>query len=134
MLRRFWCVVLIGTALFLCLRASQARDVGQWEGSDPALRKWYQSLMQPDNPTISCCGESDAYWADEVVIEGDKVFAVITDTREDAPLGRLHVPPGTKIEIPRHKYTFRYGNPTGHKILFLGSQRQVFCFVDNGGV
>jgi hypothetical protein len=42
----------------------RARDLGQWESADPAIREWYQALMQPDIPTASCCGEADAYWAD----------------------------------------------------------------------
>jgi len=24
-----------------------ARDLGQWENADPAIRQWYQALMQP---------------------------------------------------------------------------------------
>ena len=29
------------------------------------------TLMQPDNPTRSCCAEGDAYWADVVHVETD---------------------------------------------------------------
>jgi len=43
-----------------------ARDLGQWDAVDPSLKQWYQALMQPDVPTASCCGEADAYWADEI--------------------------------------------------------------------
>ncbi len=32
-----------------------ARDLGQWEAVDPAIRQWYQALMQPDVPNASCC-------------------------------------------------------------------------------
>jgi len=117
---------------FIAPYAAQARDIGQWEGSDPAIRDWYRSLMQPDNPNVSCCGESDAYWADDIVVEGDKVFAIITDTRPDGPLGRPHIPPGTKIEIPKHKYKFDRGNPTGHNVIFVGA-RGVYCFVQGTG-
>lgn len=46
-----------------------ARDVGQWETTDPTVREWYQALMQPDNPNASCCGEADAYWADEIHVK-----------------------------------------------------------------
>src|SRR5258705_375628 len=28
---------------------SKAKDDGQWVSNDPAIRQWYQSLMQPDN-------------------------------------------------------------------------------------
>jgi len=112
----------------------QARDLGQWENQDPELRAWYQGLMQPDNPHMSCCRESDAYYADDVVVEGDKVFAVITDTRPDEPLGRPHIPPGTRFEIPPNKYKWDRGNPTGHNVLFVSAQGSVYCFVQGGGV
>lgn len=52
------------TLLILALLSSPAlsRDLGQWEGHDPAIRQWFKSLMQPDNPNLSCCGEADGYW------------------------------------------------------------------------
>jgi hypothetical protein len=113
---------------------AKARDVGQWEGSDVITRSWFKSLMQPDNPNMSCCGEADAYWADKVEVKDGKVFAIITDTRDDVPLGRAHVPPGTRIEVPPHKMKWDRGNPTGHVVIFLGPSLDVYCFVMNGGV
>lgn len=113
---------------------AKARDVGQWEASDPITRSWYKSLMQPDNPHMSCCGESDAYWADKVEVIDGKVFATITDTRDDKPLGRPHVPPGTRLEVPPNKLKWDRGNPTGHVVIFLGPSLSVYCFVMNGGV
>src|ERR1700756_1029674 len=41
-----------------------ARDLGQWDNQPIAVRQWFQSLMQPDNPYVSCCGEADAFEAD----------------------------------------------------------------------
>jgi hypothetical protein len=120
-------------AFLAILSAAPARDVGQWEASDPAIRKWFQGLMQPDNPGVSCCGESDAYWADRVEVVGDKVFAIITDTRPDEPLKRPHVPPGTRIEIPPHKLKWDRGNPTGHTVIFLSPSGEVYCFVQSSG-
>lgn len=111
-----------------------ARDRGQWETSDPEIRSWYQSLRQPDNPGLSCCGEADAYWADKVEVKGDKVFAIITDDRPDVPLGRRHIPVGTKFEIPPHKMKFDRGNPTGHVVIFINVADQVLCFVQGNGV
>ncbi len=116
------------------LLSAHARDSGQWDAEDPAIAQWYAGLRQPDNPHFSCCGEADAYWADEVVVEGDKVYAIITDDRDDAPLRRWHVPVGTKILIPPHKYKFDAGNPVGHTVIFLNKNRDVYCFVQNGGV
>ncbi len=47
----------------------------------------------------SCCGEADAYWADafEATSNGDYI-AIITDPRDDEPLGRIHRDIGTRIE------------------------------------
>ena len=113
---------------------AHARDIGQWEATDPITRSWYKSLMQPDAPLMSCCGEADAYWADKVEVIDGKVFATITDTRDDKPLGRQHVPPGTRIEVPPNKMKWDRGNPTGHVVIFLGPGLSVYCFVMNGGV
>lgn len=110
-----------------------ARDLGQWENGDPAIRQWYQTLMQPDNPTVSCCGEADAYWCESHVKDG-KTFCTIADVRPDEPLGRPHVEIGTEVEIPDYKLKYDKGNPTGHEIVFLSTGRYVYCFVQNGGV
>lgn len=128
-------VIIVAMILLAAVIASKnagARDSGQWENTDPAISQWYRSLMQPDNPGIPCCGEADAYWADEIAIEGDRVFAIITDDRADEPLRRPHIPRGTRIEIPKHKYKFDRGNPTGHNVIFVGSGG-VFCFVQGNG-
>lgn len=103
----------------------------------PELDAWYAGLMQPDQPLVSCCGAADAYWADEIHVRDGKTFAVITDDREDAPLGRPHVDVGTEVEIPNYKLKFDRGNPTGHGVLFMRHGiygDYVFCFVQAGGV
>lgn len=134
-------VAAIMVAAFMCFAVfllvaspAHARDLGQWEGSNPIIRQWYKSLMQPDNPHLSCCGEADAYWADKVEVKDGKVLAIITDTRDDKPLGRRHIPVGTPFEVPPHKMTWKYGNPTGHVVIFIGSDDRVLCYVQNGGV
>lgn len=71
--------------LLLVTQPVVGRNLGQWEAADPALRAWYEGLMQPDVPRASCCGEADAYFADEVHVRDGKTFVVITDTRPDAP-------------------------------------------------
>lgn len=119
--------------LLLCASAAHARDLGQWDAADPEIAAWYRSLMQPDHPSVSCCGEADAYWADDIHVEGGKVFATITDDRADEPLRRMHVPVGTRIEVPPHKLKFNRGNPTGHAIIFLSINRDVYCFVQSAG-
>jgi hypothetical protein len=131
---RMKCIILF-LSIFGCLIGCvNAHDSGQWEKADPAIREWYQSLMQPDVPTASCCGEADAYWADEIHVRDGKTYATITDDREDAPRGRPHVPMGTEIEIPNNKLKWDKSNPTGHGILFLSRGGYVFCYVQPGGV
>lgn len=125
--------------LLFSVRISPARDLGQWENADPEIAQWYRSLMQPDNPTVSCCGEADAYWADEIHVRDGKTFAVITDDRPDEPRRRPHVDVGTEVEIPNHKLKWDRSNPTGHGVVFMGrtdrtGEAWVYCFVQPGGV
>ena len=120
--------------LGIVLSGAKARDLGQWEAGDPDVREWYRSLMQPDNPKASCCGESDAYWADEIRVRNGKVYAVVTDNRPDGPLMRPHVPVGTEVEIPDYKLKYDRGNPTGHNILFMTRSQYVLCFVQTSGI
>ncbi len=138
---------LAGILLLLGTQYASARDMGQWEKSDPATRAWFQQLKQPDT-LVSCCGEGDGYWADEVHVnaKGD-VIAVITDDRPDEPLGRSSVPQGTRYIIPANKVVdarVQNGNPTGHTIVFLAAvswenntsypeRRAVLCFVQGWG-
>jgi hypothetical protein len=98
---------------------------------------WYRSVMMPDLPNISCCGPADAYFSDRGEIDAEGNFvAIITDTRPDDMLWgrRVHVPPGTRVIIPRRKIQWRFGNPTGHPIVFLGAGGTVYCFIPLGGV
>ena len=121
--------------IFLYLTTmGRARDLGQWQSIDPEIRDWYQSLMQPDNPTAPCCGEADAYWADFYEVDGDRYIAVITDPRPDEPLRRPHIDVGTKIVIPNQKLKYDKGNPTGHGIVFVNHLGHVFCYIVPGGV
>src|SRR5262249_41705349 len=121
-------------ALVLLASPAAARDFGQWENQSPQVRTWFQKLMQPDVPTMSCCGEADAYWADSFEVDEDRYVAIITDERPDGPLGRPHRELGEKIVVPNHKIKWDDGNPTGHGIIFIGTGGQVFCYVPQGGV
>ena len=127
-----WLAVIVMGALLAFLYSvnfAHARDNGQWENTDPEIRKWYSGLMQPDVPTVSCCGEADAYWADGFETKGDQYIAIITDERPDGPLGRPHIPPGTKILVPNNKLKFDKSNPTGHGIIFLSTAGYVWCYL-----
>jgi hypothetical protein len=69
-----------------CLAGSDARGLGQWKSNDPRLSQWFRGLMQPDTiPPVSCCGEADAYWADQVRVGPDgEVIATITAIEANA--------------------------------------------------
>ena len=68
--------IVLGLAFGCVIGVVNARDLGQWGAinNDPAVREWYQALMQPDMPNASCCGEADAYWADEVHVRDGKTW------------------------------------------------------------
>src|SRR5437016_3086225 len=104
-----------------------ARDSGQWASSPSHVRQWFQRLMQPDNPVMSCCGEADAFEADSFEVQGDQYVAIITN-------GKGVIPEGTKIPVPNHKLKWDDGNPTGHGIIFIGNAGQVYCYVTPGGI
>lgn len=113
--------------LMLVSLPAMARDNGQWGNQPTYLRERFQKLMQPDNPRMSCCGEADAFEADSFEVRGDEYVAIITD-------GRGVIPNGTRISVPNQKLKWDEGNPTGHGIIFIGSNGQVFCYVTPGGV
>jgi hypothetical protein len=147
--RRFALAVALLCVLPTVCSPALARDDGQWEATDGQIRAWYRELMQPDNPRVSCCGEADAYYADSyqsadctLVADEENPFpqkeacylAIITDTRDDAPLGRPHIPAGTKVKVPNVKLKYDRGNPTGHGVIFVNTTLDVLCYIVPGGV
>jgi hypothetical protein len=117
----------VASVVSLVALTAHARDNGQWGDSPAVVRQWFQSLMQPDNPYLSCCGEADAFEADTFEIEGDHYVAIVTD-------GKGVLSPGTRIAVPNEKMKWDKGNPTGHGIVFIGTRGQVYCYVTPGGV
>lgn len=121
------------------------RDLGQWEDTDPAIKQWFETLMQPDNPKASCCGEADAYWCDGLHVRNGKTYCTITDDRDNVKLQRTPMRIGMEIFIPDYKLKYDRGNPTGHAIVFLSSGAAdfegdpdstgpyVYCYVQNSG-
>ena len=118
--------IIIATVALASLPA-MARDNGQWEQQPASVRQWFQKLMQPDNPRVSCCGEADAFEADNYEVQDDHYVAIITD-------GKGVFATGTRIPVPNGKMKWDEGNPTGHGIIFIGTQGQVFCYIAPGGV
>ncbi len=125
---------LVATVLLCLVAPAFARDLGQWGETDADIRAWFQGLRQPDAPSLSCCGEADAYWADsfEVGPNGEYV-AIITDGRTVPSRQPRDV--GTRILVPKHKIKTTQGNPTGHGIVFLRpNSNDVYCYLPPGGV
>jgi hypothetical protein len=119
---------LAALAALAMIASAAARDNGRWSDSPAQIRQWFQSLMQPDNPSMSCCGEADAFEADTFEVEGDHYVAVITD-------GKGVVANGTRIPVPNRKMKWDAGNPTGHGIVFLQvGTLNAYCYVAPGGV
>jgi hypothetical protein len=125
-LRIITALTVVALSLVPMLNAD-ARDLGQWGDQPSLIRQWFQSLMQPDNPQMSCCGEADAFEADTFEVDGDHYVAIITD-------GKGVLARGTRIEVPNQKMKWDKGNPTGHGIVFIGAKREVYCYVAPGGV
>lgn len=109
-----------------------ARPSPQWVNVPQNISQWFRSLMQPDNPLMSCCGESDSFEADNFETEGDHYVAVITD-------GRGMIKEGARIPVPNSKIKWDSGNPTGHGIIFLSGvvpvtdSRYVYVLADERG-
>lgn len=126
--------VLSLVVLILSVRITPAHDADHGGEDNPAIQQWYKNLKQPDNPAMSCCGVADAYWCDDYYARNGKAFCKITDDRPDGPRGRPHREVGEEFEIPPHKLKWDHGNPTGHGVVFLSRDGQVYCYVQPGGV
>jgi hypothetical protein len=126
--------LLIAAAAALMLRGCAPSPVGAgdiWRAQqhfecDRAC-EWARTLMQPDNPMTSCCGEADRYEADDFAVEGGEVIAIITD-------GHGVIPDGTRVRVPDGKLKWDAGNPTGHGQIFMNGANNVYCYVPPGGV
>lgn len=93
---------------------------------DLDLAKFYLAAKQPDTG-VSCCGEADAYYADQFDITQDGQYvAIVTDDRVIP--NRPEIPVGTRVIIPNEKLNKVPVNPTGHGIVFLGYGRIVYCY------
>lgn len=128
-----WGIVVAFMVAIWALKAD-ARDGGQWDDQSAEIGHWFKALKMPDNPQISCCGEADAYYCDDIRVTEGNTYCKITDDRDDEPLGRPHRPIGKEFAIPNHKLKWDAGNPTGHAVIFLSYGGDVYCFVQGTGI
>lgn len=104
-----------------------ARDDGQWENQSAEIRAWFGSVMQPENPAVSCCGTADAF---DVELTGDNPDGSIAVRVLN---GKGMLPDGTEIDVPRSKIQSRYGNPLDKYILFIGAGGRLYCLIPKVG-
>ena len=144
MFRAIFAVPILGvvTALLSCAPFGIAfgRDLGQWGNTDPDVKAWFRSLKMPDDPLVSCCGEADGYYCDDLHVRADQAYCTVSDDRDDKKLKRAHVPIGAQIPIPPNKLGNYPGNPTGHSIVFIQingfapETYSVYCYVQGSGI
>ncbi len=122
-----WLTLLAASFIALIILFLYTIPVRAHDHDHPELDQWYAGLMQPDNPSVSCCGKADAYWCDDYYARDGKAYCKITDDRT-VP-GRPHIPVGTEFEIPPYKLKWDRSNPTGHAVIFVNTSGHVWCFV-----
>jgi hypothetical protein len=106
---------------------AMARDDGQWAKQSPEIRQWFLSVMQPENPYQSCCGEADAF---DVELDGDNPDGSISTIIIN---GKGIYPDGTHVDVPRSKLQAKFGNPLDKYILFIGSGDRIYCLIPKVG-
>jgi len=141
---------LLLATLALCAGMSlpvQSRD--GWQGRalvcDPAImlsgprlqlcQDWMASVKQPDT-RISCCGDGDAFVADDFEVgPHGEFYAIITGDYEvnksDYHDGQKPITRGAKILIPTNKLNRAQedgGNPSGHGVVFISPTGEVLCY------
>lgn len=89
---------------------------------------WISKVRQPQSKS-TCCGEADAYIADEweqgedggwVAIITREYPAIQMDDGEGGSVTLPGMPMGTRIPIPSIRMDAEHqGNPTGHGVVFL---------------
>src|SRR5882762_4757734 len=100
--------LMLGVVAALVIGSAEAHDPDHHEQAE-----WYQSLMQPDIPNASCCGEADAYWADEIHVRNGKTYAKITDDRPDEPRHRLLEPRWLRLLLCPTWRSLKFGPVAG---------------------
>jgi len=92
-------------------------------------------VKQPDN-RISCCGDGDAFIADNFETgPNGEFYAIITGEYPQGesayPGGQHPITKGSKILIPPNKLNRARedgGNPSGHGVVFLSPAGDVLCY------
>jgi len=131
-----------------CQVPAYARPADKWAQASPERQEFFKKAMRPDLVSKEgklespCCGEADAYEADDFETEEGNLYAILTCSEEDENgvcpevQGRTYRAPGTRILIPPEKILPPHTptNRTGHGWVFMsGSGNYVFCYALPGG-
>lgn len=115
-------------AILLLSTPAFAGDPQFWTSYSKEVHDWFPTVMQPDNPYVSCCGLADAF---EGRVVGEDTYSNIVITIDD---GKTLVPDGTEVHVPRAKIQTKFGNPTGKLIVFISTSdhHSVYCLIPEG--
>ena len=138
-----WFFLLVAFWFLLVAMGQAPARPGQWAQATPERQAFFKQAMRPDYlpQRYPCCGEADAYEADDFTTDADgNLYAILTcndpDTCEPPELDR-YLAPGTKILIKPEKLLppHQPDNLTGHGIVFVATNaKDVFCYALPGGV
>ncbi len=146
--------MLIGLAAILAVFIASAASAGDGYQGRPSVcdnipsgpradrcHYWVQTVQRPDVPGASCCGEADAFMADDFELgPNGELYAIITGTYPDTTFtdeeGNTAIAPapyqkGMKILIPPEKLIRRLedANRSGHGVVYLRpSNGEVLCY------
>jgi hypothetical protein len=134
-----FCAVVLACLFWLFTVPAPAMDHG-FNPNAPATR-WFESLIVPDRPPLSCCGKADAYPVDRYQKNNDHTYTVwIADgspvkypdgtTRDPWDVNVPISVPDTKV----NKLDDDLDNPTEHGWLFFRPDTNhdvgtIYCFV-----
>lgn len=114
----------VGFGLFLVTRA-HAFDSGQYEGVDPQIRSWFESVKSRNG--VPCCSMADGHQTD-FKVDGGGIYFVPIESEW--------------VRVPPEAVITSQGNPNDRAIVWYVTQGQssgkphffIRCFVPVGGV
>lgn len=116
-----WLSVVSLAILVMALGIHFARAADNGHTHEGAVGKFYQTWMQPDHPTVSCCSDQDCGPAASRLVNGH---------------WQAQEPEGTWVDIPDEKIEPYRDSPDGRSHMCgrkLFSGFNVFCFARGGG-
>lgn len=113
---------------FAICATAYAGDPGKWLKEPADIQLWFAEPRQPPSGKASCCGDADAFEAENTGDEPDGIHFRIPD-------GRGIIADGFEGVAPHDRIQSHYGNPTGRIIVFLATGTGiVFCYIPLPGL